>query len=134
VDLLTEHLAHNVAVEPDALVFNAQGGGPLDYSNVRARMWKPAIEDAGLSDKITPHSLRHTAASLLISNGAHAKAIQQLLGHSSISVTFDVYGHLFDADLDDLADRLENTYQPTLALSRGPAGTNTVVELGARRA
>ncbi len=134
VQLLTEHLAHNVSVEPDALVFTAQGGGPLHYSNMRARMWKPAIEDAGLSAKITPHSLRHTAASLLISNGAHAKAIQQLLGHSSISVTFDVYGHLFDADLDALADRLENTYQGTLAAFPRPVRNNSITELGARRA
>jgi integrase len=53
------------------------------------------------------HVLRHSAAALLISAGAREKAVQQMLGHRSAAFTLTVYGHLFDADLDALADRLD---------------------------
>ena len=43
---------------------------------------------------------RHTAASLAVSAGANVKAVQRMLGHKSASMTLDVYGHLFDDDLD----------------------------------
>ena len=53
------------------------------------------------------HDLRHTAATLAIAAGAHPKAIQERLGHSSITTTLDRYGHLFP-DLDEeLAKRLD---------------------------
>jgi integrase len=50
------------------------------------------------------HALRHACASLWIESGYNPKQIQRLMGHSSIKVTFDVYGHLFsDADADQRA-------------------------------
>jgi integrase len=50
------------------------------------------------------HSLRHACASLWIENGYNPKQIQTLMGHSSIKVTYDVYGHLFaDTDADQKA-------------------------------
>jgi integrase len=70
---------------------------------------KPAVDDAGepiMIDvaKYGMHSLRHSCASLWIENGYNPKQIQRLMGHSSIKVTFDVYGHLFaDADADQRA-------------------------------
>lgn len=57
--------------------------------------------------RITPHDLRHTAASLAISAGANVKAVQRMLGHASAAMTLDVYGELFDDDLDDVADALD---------------------------
>ena len=63
--------------------------------------------DGGLPARLTPHHLRHTCASLLIANGASVKAVQQQLGHSSPTVTLNVYAHLFDDDLDQLFDGLE---------------------------
>jgi integrase len=49
------------------------------------------------------HSLRHTAASLFIEQGFSPKRVQALMGHSSIQMTFDVYGHLFPSAEDDQA-------------------------------
>lgn len=53
------------------------------------------------------HSLRHTAASLMISSGANVKVIQRQLGHKSAAMTLDRYGHFMDDDLDVVADSLE---------------------------
>ncbi|TFD48720.1 site-specific integrase [Cryobacterium sp. Hh11] len=57
--------------------------------------------------KITPHDLRHTAASLAISAGANVKAVQRMLGHASAAMTLDTYADLFEDDLDDVSDRLD---------------------------
>ena len=56
-------------------------------------VWPKAIRAAGL-EGFTFHGLRHTLAGLLIAQGAHPKVIQERMRHSSIRVTFDVYGHL----------------------------------------
>lgn len=56
--------------------------------------------------RVTPHDLRHTAASLAISSGANVKAVQRMLGHASAAMTLDTYSDLFDDDLDAVADRL----------------------------
>ena len=62
-----------------------------------------AVRLAGL----TPHELRHTAASLAVSAGANVKAVQRMLGHASAAVTLDVYADLFDDDLDGVATALD---------------------------
>lgn len=56
--------------------------------------------------RVTAHKLRHTAASLMIASGAHVKTVQRQLGHKTASMTLDNYGHLFDDDLDHVADRM----------------------------
>ena len=60
-----------------------------------------------MSLHLTPHGLRHTAASLAIAAGANVKVVQQMLGHKTASMTLDLYGHLFPDQLDDVADRLD---------------------------
>ncbi len=65
-----------------------------------------ALVDAGV-ERLTPHDLRHTAASLAISAGAHVKAVQRMLGHASAAMTLDTYADLFDDDLDAVAQRLD---------------------------
>lgn len=105
----------------DALVFTSPQGQPLRYSNFRRRQWTPAVERAGLSD-LEIHELRHTAASLMINQGADPKLIQTQLGHSSISITYDFYGHLFPDRLDELASRLDELIKEdrqTRGLGRG---------------
>ncbi len=69
-------------------------------------MFDDAASAVGL-DGLTPHELRHTAASLAVSAGANVKAVQRMLGHASASMTLDVYSGLFDDDLDGVAERLD---------------------------
>jgi integrase len=56
---------------------------------------------------MTPHALRHTAASLAIAAGADVKVVQQMLGHKSATMTLDLYGHLFPDRLDTVADAMD---------------------------
>jgi integrase len=110
-DKLRHHL-EEATIVADGLVFTSPGGRPLRYSNFRRRQWTPAIEKAELSG-LEIHELRHTAASLMIDQGADPKLIQTQLGHSSISITYDVYGHLFPDRLDELASRLDGLIKAT---------------------
>lgn len=96
----------------DGLVFTAPKGGPLRHSNFTRGVWVPACEAAGMPDGLLIHDLRDTAASLAISAGASIKAVQRMLGHASAAMTLDTYGSLFEEDLEDLADRMEQRYGP----------------------
>ncbi len=87
------------------LVFPTSDGTSEHPSNMLRRGFFPALRRAGLR-KIRFHDLRHTYASLLIANKEEPKRIQTLLGHSSIKITFDVYGHLMPNASDGVADRL----------------------------
>lgn len=64
--------------------------------------------EQAIMPRVTPHDLRHTAASLAISSGANVKAVQRMLGHASASMTLDTYADLFDDDLDDVATALDH--------------------------
>ena len=76
------------------LVFTTSIGTPLDPSRVNKEV-QAITERAGLG-RWTPHELRHSAASILIASGVPLKVISEMLGHSSIRVTADVYGHLLE--------------------------------------
>ena len=104
---MREHLGRFVGADRDALVFTSPEGDPLRSPNFRRRVWWPALDAAGVSREVRIHDLRHTCSSLLIMQGAHPKEIQQQLGHSSISVTLDRYGHLFPDRQDKVADALD---------------------------
>jgi integrase len=94
--------------EADELLFSAPRKGPLRAHNFRSREFASAVKDAGLGKMgVTPHKLRHTAASLAISAGADVKVVQTMLGHASATMTLDVYGHLFPDRLDEVADALD---------------------------
>ncbi len=91
--------------DPKDFLFPSSRGGVLRYRNMRRDWWDVAAEDAGL-EGLTPHEMRHTAASLAVRSGASVLAVQKMLGHEKASVTLDVYTDLFDEDLDTLADRI----------------------------
>lgn len=106
-ELLHPHLAAQMA--------GRELGQPVFYG-ARTRTWLRnhtfrngwfdlAAAEVGLSG-LTPHELRHTAASLAVSAGANVKAVQRMLGHASAAVTLDVYSDLFEDDLDAVAAAL----------------------------
>lgn len=75
--------------------------------NFRSRVFVPAAQQIGLQG-LTPHDLRHTAASLAVQAGANVKAVQRMLGHASAAMTLDVYAGLFGDDLDAVAALLDS--------------------------
>jgi integrase len=87
---------------PDALIFASTRAAVLQNLSFRRDVFDPAATAARL-DGLTPHEVRHTAASLAVSAGANVKAVQRLLGHASAAMTLDVYSGLFDDDLDGVA-------------------------------
>jgi integrase/DNA-binding transcriptional ArsR family regulator len=94
---------------PNDLMFTGARGGVLRNGNFRRYCFDAAAVKAGL-DGLTPHELRHTAASLAVSAGANVKGVQRMLGHASAAMTLDVYSGLFDDDLDGVADRLDEAH------------------------
>jgi integrase len=86
-------------------VFTTDGGSVIRLSNWR-RHFNQARDSAGLDPRLTPHGLRHTAASLFIQAGTPPKVLQTILGHASITMTLDLYGHLYPDEMDRWAARL----------------------------
>jgi integrase len=107
---LAERFAERLgAIADDDLVFTAPRGGPLRSSPFRQSVWVPALEAANL-DRLRIHDLRGTAASLMISSGANIKVVQRQLGHASAAMTLDLYGHLYEDDLDALSEALDRRF------------------------
>jgi len=88
------------------LVFPNEAGNPIDANNLVKRDFEPTLRRAGVKG-IRFHDLRHTYASLLIDRGEHPKYIQVQMGHSSINVTMDTYGHLMKVVNQDAAKGLD---------------------------
>jgi integrase len=110
VEKMARHL-ETVPRQPETLVFRTAKGQPLRGPNWRQRVWFPALEAARLPPKTRIHDLRHTCASLLIEQGHSPKSVQAHLGHSSITVTMDTYGHLYREERERIAAGLETVYQ-----------------------
>lgn len=87
------------------LVFPNGEGNPINASNLINRVFKQALKKAKLPD-VRFHSLRHSFASLLIEQDENPKYIQNQMGHSSIKVTYDIYGHLMKTENQEAASRL----------------------------
>ncbi|MBN6039129.1 site-specific integrase [Amycolatopsis sp. 195334CR] len=102
--------------DPNELVFTTARGQSLRANNWRVREFNAAVEAAELDlAGLTPHKLRHTAASLAIAAGADVKVLQLMLGHADAAMTLNIYGHLFPDRLDEVADVLDT--QRSLALA-----------------
>lgn len=96
------------------------------------RGWFAGAVTRAKVQKVTPHDLRHTCASLAISAGANVLALSRMLGHTDPSVTLRVYSDLFDADLDAVAEKLHTECAQNALTARSPArseGGKTVSEL-----
>lgn len=121
VDQLAEHLAQRgVDGDRDAFVFVDTEGGPLRQSNFYKRVYKQAVVDAGLDPKLRLHDLRHTAAALMLELGAHPRAMMERLGHSSVTVTLDTYGHLLPSLDEALTAGLEDRYRAAVSEQSWP--------------
>ncbi|MFE9445597.1 tyrosine-type recombinase/integrase [Streptomyces sp. NPDC006602] len=103
----------------EALLFTAPQGGPLRARNFRQRFFAPAVVKAELGHlKVTPHKLRHTAASLAIASGADVNVVQTMLGHKSATLTLDTYGHLFPDRLDEVSKKMHKRRAKQLAKAK----------------
>jgi integrase len=98
-----------LACPPGELVFPTGRGRPRAINTIHTHGLVPLQRAAGIifsegsKPKYGMHALRHAAASLFIEQGFSPKRVQALMGHSTIQMTFDVYGHLFPAPEDDQA-------------------------------
>ncbi len=115
--VVLEHLSVHLAAHPpaDGIVWTTDGGDFLRRGSF-GRIWRAAVA-ASVGPPCRIHDLRHTHAAWLIAAGEHPKTIQTRLGHSSIQVTIDRYGHLMDGLDERTADRLDEI----AGFSRGPA-------------
>ncbi len=74
-------------------IFTTSHGNPLDTRRLNTRVFKAIVKSAGLPEDLTLYSLRHSCASLLFAKGVELKVASQRLGHSSVTMTADVYVH-----------------------------------------
>ncbi len=105
--LLEAYLKGKASISDD-LVFASQAGTPIAPDNIAVRYMNPALEKAGLR-KFRLHDLRHTFGSLLIQGGASLTYVKEQMGHSSIQITVDTYGHLIPGADIKWIDRLDET-------------------------
>ena len=104
-----EMRAAGLVSSPDAPLFVNKHGSRLSSRSVRRKVAKYLVK-VGLDPDISPHTIRHSFATHLLSNGADLRAVQELLGHQSLSST-QVYTHLAQqkkrADYDGAHPRAE---------------------------
>ncbi len=101
-------------------VFITTTGTPLDHGHVRHRIWEPLLRKTGLRH-IRVHDLRHTFASLLIQQGESLAYVKEQMGHHSITMTVDTYGHLIPGGNKSAVDKLDGLENATI---RNPDATN----------
>jgi len=109
VKLLTEQMAGK---SDDDFVFARPNGDPLRQGDYYHQHFKRAVKVALPKKKhgLRFHDLRHTHATMLIAQGVNFKVISQRLGHSSIAITIDRYGHVNEKDQEELVTGLAATY------------------------
>ncbi len=125
VEILGEHI-ETFLPSNGGLLFTNRDGSMLRRSNFERRIWTPAVERAGLDERLTFHGLRHTAVSLLIAEGASIVELAAVMGWSrSTSAQMAVrYGHLFRARDEHLTKALERLYRNSERPGDGLGGSN----------
>jgi hypothetical protein len=121
-----EHLANFVGPEPDALVFTAPRGGPLARSLFSRRIWRPAVNRAGIPS-ITFHGLRHSFVAILVAAGCNVREVSERAGHNSVAFTLTRYGGLFEDGTEAAVDRLD------ALLGGAPKDSDNVLQLEPRK-
>jgi integrase len=90
------------------LVFATGDGTPLLLRNIIRRHFRPTLKRAGLPETLRLYDLRHTCATLMLSAGVHPKVASERLGHSSVTLTMDVYSHVLPSMQQDATEKLES--------------------------
>jgi len=97
--------------EDHGLVFATAFGRPLDGNNIRTRSFARLLERAGLPP-MRFHSLRHTAATLLMAEGVNIKVASEMLGHADITTTLRIYSHVLPSMQEQAADAMDRLFAP----------------------
>lgn len=105
-ELLLDRRLEEATAESDELVFGRAAEEPFHAATLYRRA-DSAWRAAGLSEQLRLHQARHTYASFMIAAGVNSKALSQFMGHSSIKVTFDLYGHLMPGSEREAAGMLD---------------------------
>lgn len=92
-------------------VFSTASGTALRRNNFAKRVLAPAAELAEIDPAVTLHSLRHSFASICLSNGVPPKQVQEWMGHHSLKLTADLYGHLFADETDKAQSLLDAAFE-----------------------
>jgi integrase len=92
--------------QPAGYVFGTPWGTPLEPRNV-TRMWVKLVDELGIR-KVPLHALRHTCVSLLLALGIHPRVVMEIVGHSAIEMTMNVYGHVNLGTQRAALDRLDD--------------------------
>jgi integrase len=108
--LLERRKAQDLWTDQD-LVFCTEEGKLLDPARIY-KSFKAALKAAGLPS-IRVHDLRHTCATLLLGKGVHPKMVQELLGHSSITLTLNTYSHVTPNMHHEVASFMSELFSPT---------------------
>lgn len=130
--MMQEQLEKRAQPGPDGLVFVNTAGHSSHASGFSGQVWSRARARADIRD-LRWHDLRHTAVVLAIEQGAHAKAIQERMGHSSVGVTLDRYGHLLPSIGERLADGLDATFRAAEGAPRPLASVTEIHDTANRR-
>lgn len=101
---------------------------PIQHSHLMGRVWPQLLAKAGLR-RIRIHDLRHTYASLLIQNGESLAYVKEQLGHHSIQITVDTYGHLVPGGNKAAVDRLDTLETATIRNLSATTSTDTVLAM-----
>lgn len=102
-----ERLAFGPDYQDHGLVFCQANGKPLDPHNMLKRSFKRLLKKAGIAKDLHLHDLRHSCATLLLKQGVHPKVVQERLGHSTITMTLDLYSHVLPGLQREAGEKLE---------------------------
>lgn len=119
---LEQRLKLGDAWHDEDLVFTRADGYPLRANHVLQRMFTPILQRAHLP-LIRFHDLRHTAATLLLVQGIHPKVVSEMLGHSTVSMTLDIYSHVLPDMQKDATQALDRLLAQDQGDDEGGTGT-----------
>jgi integrase len=91
------------------LVFTNLAGGPLDGTHLLRHCFRPLLKKGSLPE-VRFHDLRHTAATLLLTQGIHPKVVSEMLGHSTTGITLDLYSHVMPSMQEQAAAALDSLF------------------------